>query len=218
MAYNFADLKTKLKNQVGDANLDDSLAGDAINDAQQGIFNMFDLTLNSDTQTNAVALGANAPTSALPSDLQRIYGLYITSPTASACDLTDYYVQPKAFRSMHPNAGAYTGTLQDWTYFTSIEFANNADQAYTVKIDYIKSVPLLSGTSDVPVIPEAFGELLMIGAKIRIFENKEDFDYAGQFTNRYADLLEAFITRYGMRQVDNQVVVGGSRRRVNWNR
>jgi hypothetical protein len=210
MAYNFADLKTKLKSQVGDANLDDTQAGDAINDAQQGIFNMFDLTLNSDTQTNAVATGANTLTTAEPSDLQRIYGLYITSPLGYAKDLTDYYMSPKDFRTMHPDAGTYSGTLGDWTYFTSVEFAYNSPDDLVVKMDYIKSVPLLSATTDVPTIPEAFGELLMVGAKIRIFENKEDFDYAGQFTNRYADLLEAFITRYGMRRVDNQVVVSGS--------
>lgn len=218
MAYVFSDLKTKLKNQIGDANLDDTLAGDAINDAEQGIFNMFDLTLNSDTQTNAVATGANTLTTAEPSDLQRIYGLYITSPTSYAKDLTDFYVSPKDFRTLHPDAGTYSGELRDWTYFTSVEFSTNSPTDLVVKMDYIKAVPLLSATTDVPTIPEAFQELLMVGAKIRIFENKEDFDYAGQFTNRYADLLEAFITRYGMRQVDNQVVISGSRRRVNWGR
>jgi hypothetical protein len=213
MSYVFSDLKTKLKNQVGDPNLDDTLAGDAINDAQQGIFNMFDLTLNSDTQTNSVTAGTNTLTDALPTTFQRVYGLYITSPTAAASDLTDYYLQPKDFRTLYPDAGTSAGILRDWTLFTSIEFANNAAETYTVKLDYIKSVPILSGSSDVPVIPEAFSEVLMLGAKIRIFEQKEDFDYAGQFTNRYADQLEAFVTRYGMRQVDNQVVVAGSRGR-----
>ena len=218
MSYTFSALKTKLRNQVGDANLDDTLAGDAINDAQQGIFNMFDLTLNSDSQTNAVATGASTLTTAEPSDLQRIYRLYITSPIVAAANLTNYYLSPNDFRTVHPNAGVYTGNLSDWTRFTSVEFANKADQDYVIKLDYIKSVPILSGTTDVPVIPEAFSELLLIGAKIRIFENKEDFDYAGQFTNRYADLLEAFITRYGMRQVDTQIVVPGARSRTNWGR
>lgn len=214
MAYNFADLKTKLKNQIGDANLDDTLAGDALNDAEQGIFNMFDLTLNSDTQTNAVASGANTLTDAEPSDLQRIYGLYITGPAGYAKDLTDYYVNPKDFRTLHPDAGTYSGSLRDWTYFTNVEFSTNSPDDLVVKIDYIKSVPRMSNTTDVPTIPEAFQELLLIGAKIRIFENKEDFDYANQFTNRYADLQEAFITRYGMRRVDNQVVVSGSMSRT----
>lgn len=210
MSYTFSALKTKLKNQVGDANLDDTLAGDALNDAEQGIFNMFDLTLNSATQTNAVASGANTLTSAEPTDLQRIYGLYITSPAAYATDLTGYYVSPKDFRALFPTAGVYSGPLKEWTYFNSVEFNMLANQDYVVKMDYIKSVPLMSNSTDVPTIPEAFSELLLVGAKIRIFENKEDFDYAGQFTNRYADLLEAFVTRYGMRRVDNQVVVAGS--------
>lgn len=217
MAYQFSDLKTKLKNRIGDPNLDDDLAGDAINDTQQHIFNMHSVALNSATQSNALASGANTLTSSLPSDFQRVLGLYITAPTAKAKDITDYYIDHKDFRAIYPDSGTTTSTPQNWTYFgTAIEFAHNADDDYTVKLDYIKSVPYLTATTDVPVIPESFQELLLIGAMIRIFEQKEDFDYAGQYTNRYADLEEAFITRYGQGQVDNQVVVKGSRRRVRW--
>jgi hypothetical protein len=213
VSYIFTDLKTKLQNQVGDANLDSTIAGDAINDAQQAIFNNYALTLNSGTQTNAVAEGANVLSSSLPSDFQRVYSLYITSPTALACDLTDFYLDAKTFRTLYPSV-YNSGILQEWTYFTSIEFSVLASDDYVVKVDYVKNVPILSAGSDVPAVPEAFSELLMLGAKIRIFEQKEDFDYAGQFTNRYADLLENFVMRYGMRQVDNQVVVPGSRRRI----
>jgi len=213
LSYQFSDLKTKLQSQVGDSNLDSTLAGDAINDAQQAIFNNFDLTLNSGTQSNTVAAGANSLTSALPSDFQRVYSLYISSPAAQACDLTDFYLSPKNFRTLYPSVYT-TGPLQDWTYYTSIIFSTLAAEDYTLSIDYIKSVPILTADADVPVVPESFKELLMLGAKMRIYEQKEDFDYAGQFTNRYADLLESFITRYGMRQVDNQVIVPGARRRI----
>lgn len=213
MAYIFSDLKTKLQNQVGDSNLDGTLAGDAINDAQQSIFNTYSLTLNSSTQTNAVATGASALTSALPTNFQRVLSLYITSPTALACNLTDFYMDPKTFRTLYPTVYV-TGMLQEWTYFTTVEFSALAGQDYVVKLDYLKNVAILSADADVPVIPEAFRELLLLGAKMRIYEQKEDFDYAGQFTNRYADLLEAFIARYGLRQVDNQRVIPGSRRRV----
>lgn len=218
MAYQFSDLKTKLKNRVGDPNLDDDLAGDAINDTQQEIFNMFDLQLNSDTQTNALASGANTLTSALPSDFQRVLSLYISSPTAKAGDVTRYYMNTKEFREMYPDSGTYTSTPQYWTYYgDTLEFAHQADDDYVINLDYVKSVPYLSATTDVPVIPESFQELLLVGAMIRIFEQKEDFDYAGQYVNRYADLQEAFITRYGMHQVDNQVTMRQPRRgRVSW--
>lgn len=217
MAYILTDLKTKLQTQVGDPNLDDSVAADALNHTQQEIFGKFDLTLNSDTQTNAVAAGANTLTSALPTDFQRVSSLYISSPTALSGDLTEYFLPVKKFRELYPNAGTYTGVLQEWTLWTSIQFAMNAAAAVTVKLDYTKTIPYLSTGADVPVIPQSFEELLVLGAKIRIFEQKEDFDYSNQFTNRYADLLEAFITRYSTRQVDNQVVIPGSRRRV-WRR
>lgn len=214
MAYQFSDLKTKLAGEVGDPNLDDTVAGDALNHTQQEIFDKFDLTLNSATQTNAVAAGANTLTSALPSGFQRVSSLYISSPAAMSGDLTPYFVKVKEFRQRYPDAGTYTGVLREWTYWTSIEFANLAASAVTVKLDYVKTIDYMSAGSDVPTIPQSFQELLLLGAKIRIFEQKEDFDYASQFGNRYADLQEAFATRYSVRQVDNQVVIPGARFRA----
>jgi hypothetical protein len=213
MAYTFADLKTKLQTQIGDPNLDNTVMGDALNYTEQSIFDTFDLTLNSSQQTNAVAAGASVLTTALPTDYQRLSSLYITSPTAYAEDLTKYFTKIKDFREAYPDAGTYTGPLQYWSFWTSIEFATKAPVACTVKLDYIKTITQMSATTDVPTVPASFEELLMLGAKIRIYEQKEDFDYAQQFQNRYADLLEAFITRYSTRQVDNLVVAAGSRTR-----
>jgi len=212
MAYTFLDLKTKLTTQIGDPNLDSTVMGDALNYTQQSIFETFDLTLNADQQTNSVTAGTNTLASALPDDFERITSLYISSPLASARNLTEYFVKVKDFRTLYPGAGNYTGPLQEWTYFTSVEFAVLASETTTIKLDYIKSIPLLSGDSDVPTIPQAQEELLMLGAKMRVYEQKEDFDYANQFTNRYADLLEAFVTRYSTSQVDYQVIIPGARR------
>lgn len=190
------------------------MAGDALNYTQQSIFDTFDLTLNSATQSNSVTSGTNTLASAIPSDFQRISSLYVSSPAALANDLTDYFVKVKDFRSQFPNAGTYTGPLQWWTFWTSVEFAVKANTTVTVSLDYIKSITIMSSSTDVPTIPQAFEELLLLGAKIRVYEQKEDFDYASQFANRYADMLEAFTTRYSTRQVDNQIVVPGSRSRV----
>lgn len=150
----------------------------------------------------------------LPTDFQRVSSLYITTPVALSGDLTDYFIPVKRFRSEFPASGVYTGPLQYWTFWTSIEFYLKSSVAVTVVLDYIKYVPLLSSSSDVPVIPEAFSELLLLGAKMRIYENKEDFDYSAQFQNRYSDMMEAFVTRYSTRQVDNQMVVPGARRPI----
>lgn len=214
MAYTFADLKTKLQAQVGDPNLNDTIAGDALNYTEQSIFNTFDITLNSAQQSNSVTVGTNTLASALPSSFQRINNIFVTSPVASAGSLKRYYLTPDDFRYQYPTAGTNSGPLQWWTYWTSVEFAFNADQTYTVKVDYTKGATIMSGASDVPTIPQAHEELLMLGAKIRIYEQKEDFDYASQFANRYADLLEAFTTRYSTRQIDYQVTVPNNRTRV----
>lgn len=213
MAYIFGDLKTKLQTQVGDANLSDSVAGDALNATQQHLFNTFDLTLNSAQQSNNVTAGTNTLTTALPTDFQRITNLYITSPTSLAGSLKKYYMSPDQFRELYPVI-INSGSPCTWTFWTNVEFSTNADQAYSLKLDYIKSVPIMSAAGDVPTIPESFEELLTLGAKIRIYEQKEDFDYASQFVNRYADWVDSFISRYSTRQTDIQANVPGSRRRV----
>lgn len=213
MAYQFSDLKTKLRTQIGDASIDSTILSDALNYTQQGFFNTFDLTLNSDTQTNAVATGANTLTSALPTDLQRITALYITAPSGREADLTESFVSPKEFRKQFPSV-TIANPLNYWTFWESVQFSTLADVDYTIAVDYIKSVPILSADADVPVIPEAFEELLILGAKIRIYEQKEDFDYAGQFQTRYGDLMEAFLTRYSTRQIDGQFVIPGPRQSI----
>jgi hypothetical protein len=213
MSYIFGDLKTKLQTQVGDANLSTTVAGDALNYTQQSIFNTFDLTLNSASSTNTVAIGTNTFASTLPTDFQRFINLRISSPAGLAVNLKNYYLTPNDFRDQYPVVST-TGQLSNWTYWTNVEFSTLADQDYTLTFDYIKSVVQMSSASDVPVIPEAFEELLIIGAKIRIYEQKEDFDYASQYANRYADLLEAFTTRYSTRQVDVQANIPGARVRV----
>lgn len=213
MSYQLSDLRTKLRTQIGDSNLDSTVILDALNYAEQSIFNTVEITLNSDYQSNTVATGANTLTTALPDDLQRITALYVTSPTGYATDLTECFVSPKEFRKLFPVVDQ-TNPLKYWTFWTGVEFSTLADQDHSIRIDYIKSVPLLSDDSDVPSIPEAFEELLILGAKMRIYEQKEDFDYAGQFQTRYGDLLEAFLTRYSTRQMDAQFVIPGPRQSI----
>jgi len=215
MAYQLSDLQSKLQTQIGDPNLSSSITLDALNYTEQNIFNTFDLTLNSAQQTNTVTSGTNVLASALPSNFQRIVNIRVTSPTNAVDNLKKYYLSPDQFRENFSSTVIIgTGPLTYWTYWTGVEFGNNADQTYTVSIDYIKSPTLLSSSTDVPTVPQSFEELLILGAKIRIYEQKEDFDYASQFTNRYADLLEAFVARYSTRQVDIQGNVPGSRMRV----
>jgi hypothetical protein len=213
MAYQFSDLKTKLRTQIGDGSLDSTVMGDAINYTIQSVFNTIEITLNSAYQANTVIAGANTLTTALPDDLQRITALYVTSPASQAVDLTDYFVANKEFRNMFPVVDQ-ANPLKYWTFFTGVEFSTLADQDYGVRIEYIKSVPLLTADADVPAIPQSFEELLMLGAKMRVYEQKEDFDYAGQFQTKYGDLLEAFLTRYSTRQVDGQFVMPGPRQSI----
>jgi hypothetical protein len=217
LSYIFGDLKTLLATQISDPNVDTTVTGNALIDAEQEIFNKFDLTLNSATQSNTVAINTNTPASSLPSNLQRIRNISITAPLALAGSLKNNYLDPDAFDEQ---CSAYKQTIANplvstpWTYYAGgvLTWGNLADQAYTILIRYTKYVPILSADADVPTIPQAFRELLMLGAKIRVYEIKEDFDFAQQFQNRYADLLQDFLTRYSHRQVDAQARIGQTNR------
>lgn len=214
MAYTYGDLKTLLATQISDSNVDTTITGNALIDAEQEIFNKFDLTLNSSTQSNTVTVGTNTNASALPTNLQRIRNISITAPVGLARSLKDYYLVPDVFdEQFNSDAQLTSGQLQYWTYYdgSTLKWGHLADQTYTIVIRYTKYVPFLSADADIPTIPQSFRELLMLGAKIRVYENKEDFDFAQQFQNRYADLLQDFLTRYSNRQVDTTSKVTGSR-------
>lgn len=215
MAYTFLALKNKLATQISDPNVDTTITGDALVDAEQEIFNKFTVTLNSDTQSNSITSGTRVLGSALPTDLQRVNNISILTPISYAKSLKKYYLSPDDFREQFTAyQQAITAPLSYWTYISSVEFGNLADQDYTLLIDYTKYVPIMSADADVPTVPEAFRELLMLGAKIRIYEDKEDFDFAQQFQNRYADLLQDFLTRYSTNQIDSQPRIKGSRFRA----
>ena len=210
MAYTLAGLTTKLRTQISDPALDSTVSTDALNNTIQDVFNRFELTLNSSYPSNSVVAGTNTLATALPTDLQRITALLITSPNPR--DITNNFIPKKEFRMLYPTVTT-TNQLSDWTFFTGVEFSTLADVDNTIRIEYIKTVPLLTNDSDIPTIPQAYEELLMIGAKIRVYEQKEDFDYAKQYEPRYNDLLEQFVQRYSTRQIDAQFVVPGSRRK-----
>jgi hypothetical protein len=217
VAYTFGDLKTKLATQISDPNVDTTITGDALIDAEQEIFNKFDITLNSATQSNTVAVNTNTPGTSLPTNLQRIRNVNITAPLALAGSLKKNYLDPDAFDEQctaYQQSVVNPLAITPWTYYAGgvLTWGNLADQAYTILIRYTKYVPFMSADADVPTIPQAFRELLMLGAKIRVYENKEDFDFAQQFQNRYADLLQDFLTRYSTRQVDTQPNVGQANR------
>jgi hypothetical protein len=215
VSYIFGDLKTLLATQISDPNVDTTITGNALIDAELEIFNKYDLTLNSATQSNSVTSGTNTNASALPTNLQRVRNINITAPIAFAKSLKDFYLKPDDFDTRFTAfEQTVSGPLDWWTYYdgSTLKFGHLADQTYTILLRYTKSVTIMSADADIPTIPQAFRELLMLGAKIRVYENKEDFDFAQQFQNRYADLLQDFVTRYANRQVDGQANVGQSNR------
>lgn len=74
------------------------------------------------------------------------------------------------------------------------------DQSYTLKLKYFKAPTELSNNSDVPEVPEAFGELLVLGGAHRALETRDYYDEASLLRNQFYELLEDMVIRYSIRQ------------------
>lgn len=57
------------------------------------------------------------------------------------------------------------------------------DTTSTIAVRYVKKPPELSATSDVPVLPTRFHSLIVDGAAVRAYKDKDNFE-AGQFVRQ----------------------------------
>ena len=74
------------------------------------------------------------------------------------------------------------------------------DKAYALLLRYKKRPSELVNSTDVPLLPQEFRELLVIGAAFRIFEIKDDFVQASYLKSRYDELAMKLVQRYSRKQ------------------
>ncbi len=67
--------------------------------------------------------------------------------------------------------------------------------AYTLRLSYVKEPTELSADGDVPDIPPAFEELLVVGAAYRVLQVKGAYDEAGILENKYQELLQKMVDK-----------------------
>lgn len=79
---------------------------------------------------------------------------------------------------------------------------NNPDSYYTLKMFYIAKPQKLANSTDVPLIPSEYGEILIYGALARAERRRGNYDFAQIYDNQKAELLTNMAMRYGPRQFD----------------
>ncbi len=210
MAYNLATIRNRVINdKLDDPTYDTTVVDSFINDAQRQIFNSYELPFMEKEFSGQ--LPADEYIFAFPTDLQIIQSMKITSPVGQQRDITFQYMKFAEFNRLYPTPlNNDSGEPLAWTTHAGrLHLARPTDQLYQLDTWYIKSPTTLTDAADVPDIPEAFSEALVLGAYYRVLERNEDFDLAAFIKNgEYAEQIDLMTQRLGKRQTGKPMVMG----------
>lgn len=213
MDYTLATIRRNvIYDMLDDEDFDPDLVDRAINRAQREIFNQFELTFMEKIFSGTIPEGFTM--FKYPADLALAQDHVITAPDGTQMSIRDLYVPYADFNRMFPTpANSEPGPVLRWTsYGGNIILSRPTDQEYTLDVFYIKKPALLEQNGDVPSIPEEFGELLELGAYIRIAKRNEDTDLAQIALQDYAGQLNRLVDRYGFRKTGPIVMKKTNRR------
>jgi len=175
--YNLGTVRTRVQQKLDDTSFSTDKLNQFINDGQRDVLNSRRFTFMEREATVTAIIGANTVTGT-PVDMQLPISLRITSPTTYANMLN--YIEYEDFDVAIPNQNLVGNTIpQYWRVFNnSLLVYPNADATYGIALKYMKAPTELINDSDVPEIPESFGELLVLAAYKRALEHNDNYDQA----------------------------------------
>lgn len=213
MAYQLSSIVTKVQKRIRDTGYSSSTIKEFINDAQNALFNEYDLRFMETSQGYTLTVDIQDITngSGLPSNFVRAIDLFITTDDYAKI-LT--YVDFKDIDKAYPDAADDNpGTPRFWYMVgNTINVYPKPDQAYTLTLRFIKRPTELSADADVPEVPKEFEELLVYGASYRAFEEKDMDDKAAVFENKYLAEVQKLVNRYSRRQTSSPMTMKLARR------
>lgn len=206
MAYQLSTLVTNVQNRLDDTGFSAEIIKQFINDAQRDYLGDKRWRFMEETADFTATIGSQL-LGTLPDDYEMPITLRVTTPYNAARILN--FMDYKDVDRIYPAPTLLGNTLP----FAWYEFANTiyllpaAGQAYTLQLRYIKVPTELSADADVPVIPEEFQELLVLGALWRCHEFNDDYDKAALTKVKESDLLTKLNKRYGVRQLGQRSIM-----------
>ena len=200
MPYNLSTVRDNVRNKLDDDDYEQNFLDRAINYAQWQITNKNQFSFMEDSENLAIGLGDTE--TSLPADFHEHLYLVLTSPVDVRANITNQYMDYKDFIDTYidPSLNQAARPYYWSEYARAIKFANPADQAYTLRLDYLRKSPQLVNDSDVPDIPEEFQELLELGAYMRIAKREDDYDVKSQEQLDYNSLLLDLKHVYGRKK------------------
>lgn len=197
MAYNLGTVRENVRNRLDDEDFEQEYLDRAINYAQWDITNNHHLDFL-EASSNLSPSQGDVDVS-LPTDFNEFLFLRLTSPTDLRSNLTKLYTTYGDFidNYIDPSINASNPPYYWSIYGGKIKFGQPTDQAYTLKLDYLRTSPTLTDDTDVPDIPENFRELLELGAYMRIAKREDDYDVKTEEERDYARLLASLLRVHG---------------------
>lgn len=197
MAYDLSTVRQNVRNRLDDEDFEDEYLDRAINYAQWDITNHHHLTFMEASENLSVNTSDLNVT--LPTDFHETLYLLITSPVDVRANITDHFMAYENFLNSYIVPSENTASAPfNWSVYAGVlKLSAPADQAYTLKLDYLRSSPKLELETDVPDIPEEFQELLELGAYMRIAKREDDYDVKTQEERDYERLKVSLLRVYG---------------------
>lgn len=214
MGYTLSTIRQRiLEDKLDDEGYPASVVDRFINDAQRDIFNTYELPFTEATFEGNMAAGGTVYN--MPNDVQVIQTLKIVSPDKDINDISRNYLSFREFNSRFPVPGNNEPSApMHWTSHSGkVYFSAPTSEDFTMKIFYNKKPAELQDETDVPSIPEEFGEVLVLGAYIRCLERNEDFDLAAYYRDgEYARMTDQMLFRLSKRQTGGPMVMSQPQR------
>ena len=177
MAYNLGTVRGRIQQKLDDTNFETAKLNQFINDGQRDILNSRRFVFM-EREADVTTTSGSQLLSGLPTNMQTPLSLRVYSPTGYALMLT--YMEYEDLDTSIPNVNLVGRTVpQAWYVFNLAPLVYPiADNTYTLKLKYIKAPDELASDSDVPEVPEAFSELIVLAGYKRALEHNDDFDQA----------------------------------------
>ena len=218
MAYNTGNLISQVQTRIRDTGFSSTTILQLINDTQNDVFNEYNFPFMQTSTTFALTIGDEDITSGsgLPANYSVAQHLTLTTGgQESNIPIVD-------LRWIEENYPDYTDSTRWPAGVPRCAFYANGtlnvfpvpDAAYNITLTYRKTATELTGDDDVPEIPSAFSELLVVGAAYRVMQIKDNYDIAGVLQNKYDEILQKLAVRYNKIQVGAPKIMRINRRAV----
>lgn len=209
MAYIAGDIVSLVQKRIRDTNYDSSEIKQYINDCQNDVFNEYRLPFMEASQSYLTVANVADITNGvgLPTNYSQAIDLLNTDsnivvPYKDIRDIDTLAQDPDNVNTSTVAPGVY------WSLYAQVPILSPTPSvAYNVKLRYYKQPTSLVADSDVPSLPSAFQELLVLGASYRVLQVKDNYDQAAILEKKYTAQLLMLVNKSSPKQVGHMTQV-----------